>query len=73
MQDHTVIIAPAATGQGLRFAPRFNLAMAFIDRHLAEGHGGKIAIRTATEEVSYAALAERVAVVPVGWTGSGGE
>lgn len=61
MQDHTVIIAPAATGQGLRFAPRFNLAMAFIDRHLAEGRGGEIAIRTATEEVSYAALAERVA------------
>ncbi len=61
MQDHTVVIEPAATGSRLCFAPRFNVAVAFIDRPLAEGRGGKTAIRTDTETVSYAELAERVA------------
>ncbi len=61
MQDNSVAIEPGPAGSRLRFAPRFNVAAAFIDRHLAEGRGGKIAIRTAAEEVSYAALAERVA------------
>ncbi len=61
MQDNSVAIEPGPAGSRLRFAPRFNVAAAFIDRHLAEGRGAKIAIRTAAEEVSYAALAERVA------------
>ncbi len=39
---------------------RFNVAVPFIDRHVAEGRGGKAAIRTAQESVSYAELAERV-------------
>src|SRR5689334_14849017 len=54
--------------QGIEFGPdlkvrlpeRFNVAMPFIDRHVDEGRGGKIAIRTATETVTYAELAERV-------------
>ncbi len=39
---------------------RFNVAVPFIDRHLTDGRGAKIAIRTAHETVSYAQLAERV-------------
>jgi benzoate-CoA ligase family protein len=39
---------------------RFNVAMPFVDRHLGEGRGGKPAIRTAQETVTYAELAERV-------------
>ena len=34
--------------------------MPFIDRHVAEGRGAKAAIRTASETVTYAELAERV-------------
>jgi benzoate-CoA ligase family protein len=39
---------------------RFNLAVPFIDRHVGEGRGAKIAIRTAHESVTYAELTERV-------------
>jgi len=39
---------------------RFNVAVPFVDRHLAEGRGVKPAIVTAQEMVSYAELAERV-------------
>src|SRR5262244_2054933 len=44
----------------VRLPERFNVAQAFIDRHLGEGRGAKIIIRTATETVTYAELAERV-------------
>jgi benzoate-CoA ligase family protein len=39
---------------------RFNVAVPFIDRHAGEGRGAKVAIRTATETITYAELAERV-------------
>ena len=39
---------------------RFNVAIPFIDRHLGEGRGVKAAIRTSSETVSFAELAERV-------------
>ncbi len=61
MQDNTLAVESGASGGRLRFAPRFNAAAAFIDRHVGEGRGTSIAIRTANEEVTYAALAERVA------------
>jgi hypothetical protein len=61
MQDNTVAIEPGPECCQIRFATRFNLAVPFIDRHLAEGRGAKVAIRTATEAVTYAELAERVA------------
>ena len=38
----------------------FNVAVPFIDRHLAEGRGDKVAIHTAHESVTYADLIERV-------------
>lgn len=40
--------------------PRFNVAVPFIDRHVGEGRGAKAAIRTSSETVTYAELAERV-------------
>jgi benzoate-CoA ligase family protein len=39
---------------------RFNVAVPFIDRHLSEGRGAKPAIRTSSETVTFAELAERV-------------
>ncbi|MFL5393124.1 MAG: benzoate-CoA ligase family protein [Myxococcales bacterium] len=45
---------------GLSFASGFNVAVPFIDRHVSEGRGGKVAIRSQTGEVTYAALAENV-------------
>ncbi len=47
--DHKVLL-PAA----------FNVAVPFIDRHIGEGRGAKAAIRTTSETVTYAELAERV-------------
>jgi len=56
-----------ALPSGISFGPdhkvhlpdRFNVAVPFIDRHVAE-RGAKAAIRTAQETVTYAELAERV-------------
>lgn len=59
MRDHAVRIS-GPEPQDITFAPVFNTAVPFIDRHLAEGRGAKDAIRTAQGAVSYAALAERV-------------
>ena len=40
---------------------RFNVAVPFIDRHVGEGRGAKVAIRTVHgEDVTYAELAENV-------------
>src|SRR3954470_17877349 len=44
----------------VRLPARFNVAVPFVDRHLSDGRGAKVAIRTAAESVSYAQLAERV-------------
>lgn len=44
----------------LTFAPRFNVAVPFIDRHVSEGRGAKLAIRTPTEDVTYAELVANV-------------
>jgi benzoate-CoA ligase family protein len=42
------------------FAPGFNAAAPFIDRHVAEGRGDKIAIRSRAGDVTYAQLAAGV-------------
>jgi benzoate-CoA ligase family protein len=44
----------------LHFAPGFNVAAPFIDRHVPEGRGAKVAIRCAAGDVSYAELAAQV-------------
>jgi benzoate-CoA ligase family protein len=43
----------------LTFAPGFNAAVPFVDRHVAE-RGGKVAIRSASGDVTYAELAANV-------------
>jgi benzoate-CoA ligase family protein len=48
--------SPAA----ISFEAGFNAAVPFIDRHVPEGRGAKVAIRTAAADVTYAELAERV-------------
>ncbi len=44
----------------LHFAPNYNVAVEFIDRHTTEGRGAKVAIRTADSAVTYAELAANV-------------
>src|ERR1019366_2878879 len=44
----------------LRFPEPFNSAEYFIDRHLLEGRGGKVAVRTLKREVTYAQLLDNV-------------
>ncbi len=61
MLDHTVRVNVAEEPSGLRFAPVFNAAVAFVDRHLQEGRADKMAIRTNRgEEVTYGELAANV-------------
>ncbi len=61
MQDHTVAITTGGAVSQIAYAPRFNAAMPFIDRHLDEGRSEKIAIRTLDgREVTYAELAREV-------------
>ncbi len=61
MQDHTVAVGQTGSETGLRFAPVFNAAVIFIDRHLSQGRGDKPAIRTtAGESVTYGQLAQKV-------------
>ncbi len=61
MRDHTVAVDRSVRPTRLDFAPRFNVAVPFIDRHVSEGRGGRVAIRAADGDVTYAELAERVA------------
>ena len=62
MRDHEVIV----TADGIVLADNFNVAVPFIDRHLAEGRGDRIAVRAVDTPdgdevaVSYAELAEAV-------------
>jgi benzoate-CoA ligase family protein len=44
----------------LRFAPNYNVAVEFIDRHISEGRGSKVAIHTADSAITYAELAANV-------------
>ncbi len=60
MDDNTVSVDRATTPATLRFAPRFNVAVPFIDRHLDEGRTDKVAIRTGEESVTYGELAANV-------------
>jgi 4-hydroxybenzoate-CoA ligase/benzoate-CoA ligase len=40
----------------LKFPARFNVAVHFIDRHLAEGRGSKVAVRSPAGDVTYTEL-----------------
>jgi len=59
--DHSVEISSGEDGAKLDFSENFNVAVPFIDRHLGEGRGAKIAIRTTDgQDVSYEELAAKV-------------
>jgi benzoate-CoA ligase family protein len=61
MQNHTVEVDVSSGSETLNFAPIFNVAVPFIDRHLLEGRADKVVIRTNRGvEVTYAGLAENV-------------
>lgn len=61
MQDHTVEVDTSGSEPNIRYATNFNVVVPFIDRHLDEGRGDKVVIRTADgENVTYARLAENV-------------
>jgi len=60
MRDHSLSIDRSVEPARITYAPVFNVAVPFIDRHLAEGRGEKIAIRAAAGDVSYAGLAQNV-------------
>lgn len=60
-RDHTVTIDENVTPNALHFSANFNVAVPFIDRHMAEGRGHRIALRHPSGEVSYAQLAVNVA------------
>ena len=60
MDDHSVAVDAAQSPTALAFADVFNVAVPFIDRHLGEGRGGRVAIRDAAGDVSYAELAANV-------------
>ncbi|GBE24272.1 benzoate--CoA ligase [bacterium BMS3Bbin02] len=55
--NHTV----AVTAEELTFAPTFNVAVPFIDRHITEGRAEKVAIRTTHgDDITYGDLAKGV-------------
>ena len=60
-RDHTVANDEGVTPNALRYAANFNVAVLFIDRHVVEGRGHRIALRHSGGEVSYAQLEENVA------------
>jgi benzoate-CoA ligase family protein len=60
MQPSSVTVDRTQSPARIDFAPGFNVAVPFIDRHLQEGRGAKVAIRSADGEVTYAGLAEGV-------------
>ncbi len=60
MRDNTIEVDRSVEPNQLNFAPRFNVAVAFIDRHLEDGRGDKVAIKTVDETWSYRTLSETV-------------
>ena len=58
--NHTVVVDESITPNALRFSAVFNVAVPFIDRHVNEGRGGRVALRYNGEEITYAQLAENV-------------
>ena len=61
MCDHQVGIDNKQTPSLISFSSRFNVAVPFIDRHLQEGRGDKVAIYTSDgAQISYSDLAEQV-------------
>ena len=61
MENNTVLIDTKKSPTTITYAPVFNVAVPFIDRHLTEGRGDKVVVRSVGGgEVTYATLAENV-------------
>jgi len=60
MKDNTVVVDKSTSPAEIRFAPVFNVAVAFIDRHVEEGRAKSVALRTEQGDVTYGQLAEGV-------------
>ena len=60
MNHNTVRVDASTRPATLKFADSFNAAVAFVDRHVAEGRGGRVAIRCDEGDTTYAELAEQV-------------
>ncbi|MBT5571485.1 MAG: benzoate-CoA ligase family protein [Alphaproteobacteria bacterium] len=60
MTPNTVNVDTTTSPATLTFAESFNVAVPFIDRHLTEGRGERVAIRTMDGDTTYAGLAEGV-------------
>ena len=60
MTPNTVTVDTSTSPATLTYAERFNVAVPFIDRHIDEDRGDKIAIRDDDGDTTYAQLAESV-------------
>ncbi|MCH8184206.1 MAG: AMP-binding protein, partial [Proteobacteria bacterium] len=60
MRDHEISFDSSTTPAAPVFAPVFNAAVRFVDRHLNEGRAEKIAIRSIEGDVTYGELAGNV-------------
>ena len=63
MLSHTVEIDTSERPSRLRFAPNFNVAVPFVDRHISEGRGAKIAIRTSDSARSHTPILRPMLIV----------
>lgn len=57
---HTVVVDKSNVPNAIHFSAVFNVAVPFIDRHVREGRGSRVALRYRTVEITYAQLAENV-------------
>ena len=60
MQEHEVAIDDASLPSRISFSPVFNVAVPFIDRHVAEGRAARPALRAGGDVVTYGVLAGNV-------------
>ncbi|HSM93055.1 MAG TPA: benzoate-CoA ligase family protein [Anaeromyxobacteraceae bacterium] len=60
MTQQPVTVDRSESPARILFAPGFNVAVPFVDRHVEEGRGDRVAIRGPAGEITYAELAENV-------------
>ncbi len=60
MRDNEVQVNRSVTPSGFVFAPVFNLSVAFVDRHIAEGRANKVVARGRAWQMTFGELHESV-------------
>ena len=60
MRDNEVQVNRSVTPAGFVFAPVFNLSVAFVDRHIAEGRANKVVARGRAWQMTFGELHESV-------------